>query len=498
MSRIITYMIGVDIGTGSTKVIALLPDGAVGAVHQQAYGTHHPRPGYSEQDPDDILGAVKAGIAGVVGEMGHLPAGVSFSSAMHSIMAVNGAGRPLTPLIIWADNRSRPAADTWRDTEEGRALYRQTGTPVHPMSPFCKITWLRTQEPGLFAGAARFIGIKEYVLHHFFGRYIVDHSIASAMGLFDIHTRHWSPQALSIAGISAAQLAEPVPAGYALRGLPATLAAELGLPPNVPFIAGASDGCLAQLGSHALGAGHATLTIGTSGALRMAVPAPAADEKQRLFTYILNNSHYVTGGAINNGGVVLQWFVRDFLQRNGEGDIDACIQQALQLPPGGGGLISLPYLLGERAPVWDAHTSGTFIGIQPHHTHLHFLRALLEGIAFGLLSIAEALEQTAGPILKISVSGGFTASPGWIQLLADIFRQPMYLRQQNDASAIGAAMLAYETLDIPYESAAPAPAGIFMPAAADAYAGNYAVYKLLYEQLKGVFVLTSRIASPDQ
>ncbi|GAA0531709.1 gluconokinase [Chitinophaga japonensis] len=478
-------MIGADIGTGSTKVMALLPDGRTGAVFQQGYDTVYPQPGYGEQDPESILQAVKAGIRQVVAEMGQMPAGIAFSSAMHSILALDAAHRPLTPLIIWADNRSQDIADALRGTAEGRILYEQTAVPMHPMLPLFKIAWLRREQRNIFEQAACFAGIKEYILHRLTGRYVTDHSIAGATGLFDIHTRYWSPRALAIAGITAAQLPEPVPTHTVLHPLPA-IAAALGINADTPLIAGASDGCLAQLGSQALDPGHATLTIATSGALRMAAREPVTDARQRLFNYILDAEHFVTGGPVNNGGVVLKWFVQDFLQRQGATDLDTALQAALAIPPGAEGVVCLPYLLGERAPVWDPHAKGAFIGIQPQHTAMHFMRAMLEGVAFGLLSIAEALQETAGPIRKISVSGGFTASPGWIQLMADIFQQPMHLHQQNDASATGAAMMGYAALGISYAAEGQAAEEVFVPTdhGREVYARHYRLYGRLYERLK--------------
>jgi len=488
MSSPLIYMIGADIGTGSTKVIALLPDGSVQAVQQQGYITHLPQPGHSEQNPEDILQAVKHGIKEVVRQMGAAPAAISFSSAMHSVMAMDAQHRPLTPLIIWADNRSQDIATALQPTEEGKALYHQTGVPIHPMSPLCKIAWLREEAPELFEQAAMFAGIKEYILHCFSGSYVIDHSIASATGMFDIRQRQWSAEALAFAGITPAQLPEPVPAHYILSALLPSIAAELGIPESTPLVMGASDGCLAQLGSGALAPGHATLTIATSGAMRMTVPAPVNDPQQRLFNYILDSKHYVTGGPVNNGGVALQWFVRDFLQKKAPEDLNTAIQQALAIPPGAEGVICLPYLLGERAPVWDPHARGAFIGVNPRHTALHFMRAMLEGVAFGLLSIAQALQETAGPISKISVSGGFTHSPGWIQLMADIFQQPMYLGQEHDASAIGAAMVGYEALGLPYTSPAAMEEEVFTPREEGKaiYREHYHLYLELYERLKGL------------
>ncbi|WP_161596842.1 gluconokinase [Chitinophaga vietnamensis] len=446
MSERYRYIIGSDIGTGSAKTIGLGMNGQVLSSWKEAYPTAHPAPGFSEQDPDRILKAVMTGIRAVIQQVGHPPAAISFSSAMHSFMAIDAAGAPLTPLIIWADNRSQLLAEALRATPAGAAIYHSTGTPVHAMSPLSKAIWLQKEQPSVFAAAKLFIGIKEYIIHHLTGEYLVDHSIASATGLFDIHTLQWSVPALEAAGLQVQRLPQPVPADHIISRLKSAIAKELGIPPDTPLVMGGSDGCLAQLGSAAMDAGHATLTIGTSGAVRMAIPGAVTDPQARLFTYLLTDDVYIMGGATNNGGVVLQWLLRDFLQQPPE-NTDRLINEALALPPDG--LLCLPYLLGERAPIWDSGATAAFIGIQPQHRAPHFTRAVLEGTCFALLNIKNALQETAGEVRKISVSGGFTHSPAWIQLLADIFGQPMTLQQQSDASALGAIILAASALKMP-------------------------------------------------
>jgi gluconokinase len=476
------YLIGVDIGTSSTKVIAVSYDGKVMAHHQQDYSTQQPQPGYSEQDPAEILKAVKGGIRSVAMLLKQDPIAISFSCAMHSIMAVDKDHQALTPLIIWADNRSQSVADSITST----TLYQQTGVPIHPMSPFCKIIWWREQEPATFAAASQFIGIKEYIFFHFFERYITDHSIASATGLFNIHQLEWNAESLELAGITPALLPEAVPCETIITGLLPAIAEEMGIPVTTKFIAGGSDGCLAQLGSNALDAGHATLTIGTSGAVRMAVDTPVIDAQGRLFTYVLTPGHFIIGGASNNGGVLIQWFLNAFDKKL---SVDGALQQALAIPAGAEGLLCLPYLHGERAPVWDGHTKGAFIGVQPQHNTWHFMRAMLEGMAYGLLSITDALEETAGEIHKISVSGGFTASAEWVQLIADIFQRPVYLQKEGDASAMGAVLLGFQALNITPAFAEGLPEKVFTPdpAFAETYKKTYTVYKKLYGALKDIF-----------
>ncbi|NIG52347.1 gluconokinase [Chitinophaga sp. Cy-1792] len=482
MSENRTYIIGSDIGTSSTKSISLGIDGKVKMSFQRAYSTSHPAPGYSEQNAAEILQAVKDGIREIVQKTGYPPAAISFSSAMHSLLAMDTAGKLLTPLIIWADNRSQENAVALRNSPAGAEIYRSTGTPVHAMSPLNKIIWLKKYQPDIFLKTTTFLGIKEYVIFQLTGQLLTDHSIASATGLFDIHTLTWNELALKTAGITAAQLPLPVPADYVITGLQPAIAAELGIPADTPIVIGGSDGCLAQLGSDALDEGHATLTIGTSSAIRMAIPQAATDRQQRLFTYLLTDNIYITGGASNNGGILLQWLVKDFL--NSQQPVDNLIKEALALPPDK--LLCMPYLLGERAPIWDSNASAGFVGIGPEHTAPHFVRAVLESICFVLLSISKALEETAGPIRKVSVSGGFTQSPGWIQLMADIFGKPMTLKEESDASTLGAIKLAAQTLGIPVDFPETIAPVVFYPGDdyADFYQRKFKAYEELYSRLK--------------
>lgn len=487
MTTISPYILGVDIGTGSAKTVAVTPVGQITAAHRQSYPTHHPQPGYSEQDPEQIIAAIITTVQKTVQEMGAAPSAISLSCAMHSLMAVDGQGQPLTPLMTWADNRAETYAAALKNAPAGPLIYAATGTPIHPMSPLCKLLWLRNEQPEIFERAACFIGIKELFLYRCFHEFIIDHSLASATGLFDIRRQDWHPAALEAAGISDDRLPIPVETTRLLIGMDAGMAEALGIPPDTLIMAGSSDGCLAQLGSGAVEPGHAALTIGTSGAIRMMTARPAEDEQRRLFSYVLTPEHYVCGGAINNGGGALQWFSKAFLPWS---DYNNFLKTAFTAPPGAEGLLCLPYLLGERAPVWDSGARGAYVGIRQQHTAAHFQRALIEGICFGLYNVAEALESVVEPVREVTVSGGFTASPLWIQLLADIFQKPMLLHQEEDASALGAAMLGWHALEKTdaWQFNSMAAARVFEPESTHhaVYMRNYKAYGLLYRQLKEV------------
>lgn len=424
------YYIGIDIGTTSTKAVALSGEGRQLALARASYPTLTPRAGYQEQQPEALLRAVLAVLERLAGQLRERPAAVGLSCAMHSLIAADEAGRPLTNAWLWSDRRSEKQARELMGTARGKALYRACGAPIHPMSPLCKLRWLREEEPALFRRARRFLSIKDYILHRLCGQYRADISLASATGLMDIKAMRWHPEALACAGLTEEHLPPLALPTHTLNleygGLPALFR-------GVPAALGGSDGCLANLGALALGPEQLILTIGTSGAVRITSPEPVVDEEKQIFNYRLDENRFVCGGAANNGGVAYEW-LSELLGRERLSEAAAAA-----LPPGAEGLLFLPYLLGERAPVWDASASGAFIGLRRHHGPAHLHRALLEGVAFSLCHIREGLPATAGQILA---GGGFTRSPLWVQVIADAFGLPVATEEEEETSARGAAFVA--------------------------------------------------------
>jgi gluconokinase len=488
------YILAIDIGTTSTKSLAIRPDGKVLASFQKEYPTHYPQSGYAEQDPEEIFHAVIEIITQSVQftQRGSL-AGVAFSSAMHSLMAVGKSGEPLTRLMTWADMRSAKQAEGLRFTALGKTIYRQTGTPIHPMSPMCKLMWLKEEQPKLFHEAHKFISIKEYVFARLFGEYIVDYSIASASGLFDVHTLTWSSDVLRLLNLSEDRLSRPVSPFHRCSGLSPQWAAQLAISRETPFIVGANDGCLAQLGCGAMSPGDLSVTIGTSGAVRMASSSYYPDEKSRIFNYRLDEQTFIAGGATNNGAVLLSWF-----EENIEGmkpDGAAFVEEAFSVP-GSEGLIFLPFLLGERAPMYDPHAKGVFLGIRIQHKKAHFKRAILEGICFELKSIARAVEEVIHPIGRVIASGGFVKSDRWVQLLSDILGNPVTVNSQNDASSLGAALQGFQALGMKTSmDRREEPEKSFVPNEKNHqhYQKVFEIVEPLYDKLKGDFAKLSNL-----
>ncbi|MDB4901335.1 MAG: gluconokinase [Mucilaginibacter sp.] len=444
------FLLGIDIGTGSTKAVAVNFSGQAVDVSQYHYPVKTLQPGYSEQDPALILDAFINCIIDVVKKAGEAPYAISLSSAMHSVIPVDKNGKALSDMITWADARSEDIAQKLRDSVQGQGIYKTSGTPIHAMTPLCKLMWLRENRGDLFESTYKFISIKEYIWFYLFNEFQIDYAIASATGMFDIKQLKWNTEACELAGITTDKLSIPVNTIYKRTGLKTTLSASLGLNNDTAFIIGASDGCCANLGSFVTTAGVAAITIGTSGAVRITSPQPVYNYPAMIFNYLLDKKTFVCGGAVNNGGIALNWLIKNFLDKKspGNADYEAVFTEIAGIPAGSGGLIFLPYLYGERAPLWDTKSCGVFFNIKPQHTQAHFLRAGLEGICFALNNVLQTVEQSSAPIHQINISGGFITSPVWTQMLADITGKKLVIVQQEDASAMGAVFLAMDALNI--------------------------------------------------
>lgn len=434
-------ILGVDIGTTSVKVLAATPQGETIATSEKEYLLYEPQPGFKEQDPTELLAAVELSIKNTVEQLPdnqHIEA-LAFSSAMHSVIGMDAEGSPVTNAIIWADKRSNAYAEKLRNSEVGRQIYKHTGAPIHAMLPLCKIAWLRDHMPDTFARIDKFISIKEFLFYKWFNTYVVDHSIASATGFFNTRTLHWDQQALTYAGIHADRLSSPVPTTHILKAS-AALAHKFGIPPETPFVIGASDGCLANLNASGLDAQAATLTLGTSGAIRITVDKFDHDPQMRVFNYILTDRYRVIGGPTNNGGNVLEW-VMDKLYPD-LSDYDEVLEKIKAVPAGADGLICAPYFNGERAPLWDVRVAGEFYGVQGYHSRDHFGRAAIEGVIFNLFNISQGLQAAALTEIKyIQADGGMTKSDLIVQIIADVFNLPVYLSDSSHGTDRGAVLL---------------------------------------------------------
>lgn len=449
MSGSLEVILGVDVGTTAVKVAAFDVHGEPGQLEatQREYPLKQPEPGWQVQDPRTVMAALDAAVGECVGLLGNAQViAVSLSTAMHGLIGLDAQLRPLTPLVTWADSRAGDEARQLRRQGLALELLQRTGTPVHPMSPLVKLVWFSRHEPELVRRVRWWVGLKDYVLHHLTGQLVTELSSASATGLLDVHSRDWDSSALELAGIHREQLPPVLPTTSVLALAPKA-AGRTGLPPGLPVAVGAADGPLGNLGTGAITPGVAGLSLGTSGAVRMAVTEPSFDPAGRLFCYALTDDLWVSGGAVSNGGITLRWAGETFapdLAADDHADTEL-LARAAQISAGSDGLVMLPYVLGERAPLWDPDIPGALLGVRYHHTRSHFLRAAVEGVCLQISTIVDALD-TVTPIRSVHATGGPFRSSLWQHVMAATLARPLTIQADAGGTALGAAALGWYAL----------------------------------------------------
>ncbi|MCU0507225.1 MAG: gluconokinase [Anaerolineae bacterium] len=461
-------MIGLDLGTTNCKAVLLDASGQVRAKASESYKLLVPRPGWAEQDVRLMWGAatrvLRAVAASEAAADPDILQGISICGAMHSLFPVaDEAGTPISNAMTWADARATAVYRGLIAEANVHAIYRRTGCPVHSTYHLQRLRWWDRVEPEQFEAAHLWVGLKDWILHALTGCWATDLSLASTTGLLNLRDLTWDTEALQLAGVRSSKLPPLVSTSTVVGGLTHEAAALTGLPAGLPVIAGASDGATACLGTGIATPGQTVITVGTSGAVRKVVDEPWFDSGERTWCYILSDRPerplWIIGGAINNGGLTLQWarekLYPDFEGADGYAQLAA---DAASVPPGAGGVFMLPYFAGERSPHWAPRDRAMMYGLGMAHNRAHFARAALEGVANCLADVWDALygsprdEQrtndgkSAAQVVRLT--GGITRTPFWAQILADMLGVPLMALDVADTSATGAALLGMNALGL--------------------------------------------------
>ena len=444
--------IGLDIGTTGVRAIAYQPDGVSICGAEEFYPLETPYPDWAEQNPQVIYKAVEKVVretADVLFHKGKLPSGLAVSTVMHSFAPVNDKHEFLSNMMTWADSRSADIVNELKSDEQlAHDFYKRTCCPVHSCYPFLKILWVRKNFPEVFQQMRYIYSLKDFVFEQLTGEWKIDKSSASASGMYNAHTLDWDEDMLAYAGINKDQLPPVVSTTYT-GALTETAAARMNLPKGLPVVIGATDGVLVNVGIGAVKPGQLSATIGTSGAIRMLTAQPKVDELGRTWCYNLTDDMWVAGGAINNGGMIMRWMKDKICHYSSHKMEDLDIDpydlmtlKASKVSAGADGLLMLPFFTGERAPYWNSQLRGMFFGLSLNHSRSHMIRAAMEGICFSLNCVLKAL-RNFGDVKDIRVSGSFTKSPLWMQIMADIFDEDITLPYNSEGAAFGAAVLGF-------------------------------------------------------
>ncbi|MBI9047307.1 MAG: gluconokinase [Anaerolineaceae bacterium] len=439
------WYLGIDLGTGSVKVMILDNDFNILQISSGKYAQESIM---SEQDADMILDTMIKTVQEAIKNAQvnrEKCAAMSMGCALHGVMAVDQQGKPLTGLYTWADGRAEKQAR--RIKEEGllQEIYTRTGCPIHGMYWPYKIMWIRENHPEIYSKCSKFVSIKSYILERFLGDYVCDYPVAAGGGFLNVETLLWDEMILELAGIGSSHLPALVSPAKKYDHISASMAKALGVGQKSMMIIGGSDALNSSLGAGAFDAATATCMVGTSGALRIISEKPLIDPLSRSWCYAIDQEQYLVGGAINNGGIALMWLKQMTAGTKLEDYSEAELVSLAQEAEGEmGDLICLPYFAGERSPNWNLSAKATFFGLTMDHNIRHMSLAVLQGIGFRLYQLLEILGQIQDDIQQIRISGGITKSEYWMQLVCDILGTALQVPECGETSVLGSAMWAWK------------------------------------------------------
>ena len=422
-------LVGLDIGTSGVKGIALDPDGVPLARAQQGLALDTPRPGWAEQDPEAWWSAAEAVLGVLEAEAGPIE-GIGLSGQMHGLVALDAEDRPLRPAILWNDQRTAAECEEIERRVGRGALVARTGNRALTGFTAPKLLWMRRHEPELYARIHTVLLPKDYVRLRLCGERAQDVTDASGTLLFDVAARRWSPEIAEALEIP-------------LEWLPRTLeSAQVAgsTPAGIPVVAGAGDQAAGALGVGVLDPGRASVVLGTSGVVfaPLADPTPEPEGRTHTFCHVLPDRWHAMGVMLSAAGS-LEWF-RNTLAPGV--DFATLTAEAAIWPPGAEGLTFLPYLAGERTPHADPDARGVFSGLSLRHDRGALVRAVLEGVCFGLRDCLDLLREGGAAIDVGIASGGGASSDVWLQMAADILELPLRRPVRTEGAALGAALLA--------------------------------------------------------
>jgi xylulokinase len=435
-------LVGIDLGTGSSKGVLAAPDGTVlaTAARSRPGSMSMPRPNWAEVDPVRVwwedVACLARELAGKAGS--NRVAGVCVSGVGPSLVLTDVRDVPVRPAILYGiDMRASAeiAELTSRYGEE--AIVARGGTALSSQAVGPKLLWTRRHEPAAWARAARWFNSSSYIVRKLTGEYILDHHTASQCDpLYDIHRQSWfRPWYDEVAGnLPAPRLAWPA---EVVGQVTATAAAETGLPVGTPVCAGTIDAWAEAFSVGVRRPGDLMLMYGSTMFLVQVLRDFAAHPLLWATCGVEPGSRTIAAG-MSTSGTLMSW-IRDFA---GGPSYETLIQQAGELPPGSNGLLVLPYFAGERTPVFDPRARGVIAGLHLSHTPAHVFRAGYEGIAFGIRQILELLAASAGPADRVVAVGGGTQGGLWTQIVSDVIGRPQLIPAQTIGASYGDALMA--------------------------------------------------------
>jgi xylulokinase len=494
-------LMGIDLGTTSLKAALFTTEGIPLGSESCEYPILIPQPGFAEQDPLEWHRALEMTCRRL---KAHLPeafagiSGIGICGQMHTQVYLDAQDRILRPAITWMDQRSQSIVERLRKDEKTYDLIVRE-TLNFPSTTYTALhaRWVIENQPEIWNSTRSVLVAKDYLKFLLTGEKRIDFSEASGTLLFDNAKETWSAAAFDSFQIPPEYFPRLGPSDEIIGTVSREAAAWTGIPEGTPVANGSSDNSASALGSGMVLPGQVTLIIGTAGVITVCSDRPLVDPAQQTLCwhYALPN-RWVTLGIMQTAGESLQWFKNAFDRQTtaDSGDIFERYNQAIaSIPDGSGGLVFLPYLNGERTPYWDPFARGLFFGINLATEKAHFVKAIMEGVSFGLRHNIETVESLGIRISEVRAVGGGLKSKVWLETLAKIIRKPISTVSVVDTANLGNILLCGRALGIfgPYEEVVPGLVStgqrVDFPAGAEVYENQYQLFLELYERVKDLY-----------
>ena len=442
-------LLGIDVGTSGCNITVIDRQGRVVDEAFGEYQTFRPHPGWSEQDPDEWYDVACRALREMFARGACRPdqiAAIGLDGSTHNAVLADAEFRPLRRAIMWTDQRSVAQAARL-EKEAGQQIFETTYQKPSPTWTLPQILWVKEHEPEAVVRAVHVLFTKDYVRYRLTGTWETDYIEAQGSLFYDMEHGNWSESLCGLAGLPVESLPPLVKPRDVVGSVTSTAAEATGLKEGTPVVAGCSDSAVEGYAAGAIEPGHLILKLATAGNVNVMTSEPHPNPKTLTYSHVIPGMWY-TVVATNTAASAERWFRDVFCDQEiarakeqGTSAYALMHEQAAGIPPGSDGMFFHPYLLGERAPYWDANLRGSFVGATMRHGKGHFLRALLEGVAYSLRDCFRTIVDLGLPVTEIRLIGGGAKSALWSQIISDVFARPVIRPAGCDAS-FGAALLA--------------------------------------------------------
>lgn len=495
------YLLGIDIGTSACKIAIFNREGEVISAATGDYKVYYPHPGWAEQNPEEwwqaVCQATKAAL-----EKGEISseeiAGVGIDGQSWSAIMVDQAGNVLANTPIWMDTRAQDICDELNEKVGAEEIFGLAGNSLQPSYTTAKILWYQRNMPEIYANACKILQSNSYIAFRLTGKMTQDISQGYGLHCFNIHTGQWDEKMCEKLGIPLALLPEIFPCHEVIGTVTPKASEECGLAVGTPVVAGGLDAACGTLGAGVIHAGETQEQGGQAGGMSICMDTCKADQRLILGYHVVPGKWLLQGGTTGGGGV-MRWlerelgdYEREAGKTQGKSSLVLFNELAEAVHPGSDGMVFLPYMSGERSPVWDPDAKGVFYGLDFSKTKGHFIRSAMEGVAYSLRHNLETAKQAGAEVSVLRAMGGSANSLLWTQIKADITGKPITVPSSDTATTLGAVILAGVGVGL-YESFEEAVKLTVKekrfhepdPANKEVYDRNYQTYLELYQQLKG-------------